>query len=264
MAASILHEGKALQRLVDMSGKSKIQSPLPHLALARLSAAATAFSLMSGLVRVTSFPVTNIFAFDFKPPFLMARPDDISRIRAEVLQLFVDSAIASGNFTKLVFLFNPTNNIDQKVSRVLTKNRVIYGVDRLLVFELYVRELVNLVSKKSEKKSLESALLDRCLDALVRGSQVEVSPNMRTYLDQLFGMVWKTVNGEPAPAEATVKDLLRLITDTEEEDEEEDADFVESSGDGDTDDEAPAKRRAPEATEETEGEEEEESAEESG
>jgi hypothetical protein len=268
LAATILRDTSALQKLVEMSGKVKIQSPQPHLALARLSTPPVAFTLMSALVRITALPVTNIFSFEFKPPFLMARPADVSRIRTEVLEQFISSAIASGNFMKLLFLFNPTNNIDQKVSRVLTRNRFVYGVDRIYVFELYVRELINLVAKKSEKGSLENALVDRALDSLVRGSQIEVSENLRGYLDQLFALTWKVTAGEPAPPEATVKDLIRLISDTEEEDdEEEDEDFVDSPSSGETDDEArPVSKRAtvePESIEESEsGEEEEESAEE--
>jgi hypothetical protein len=179
LAAYLLQDRGTLQRLVDMSGKTKISSPHPFLSLARLSLPGPAFKLMSGLVRTTAMPVTNISAFDFKPPFLMARSDDVPRVRNEVLQLFVDSPIASGNCVKLFFLFNPTKKVDQKVSRVLTKSRVLFGVDRLLIFEPYVRELTDLVAKKAEKGSIESALMDRALDSLVRGSQLEVSAAMR-------------------------------------------------------------------------------------
>ncbi|KAK8891884.1 hypothetical protein M9Y10_029106 [Tritrichomonas musculus] len=235
IAADVFQEKKKYQEIISQYCKSRILSPYPFIGLAKMLPPKEANDVISKLVRPNSVNITSFFHFDFKPPFLMAKPDDITSVRHDVLQLFVDSAAASGNYQKLFGLFNPSMKLDRKASKVLSKNRIIYGIDRLDVFAKYIKELLKVLVQKGDK--IKNDLMERAIDALARGAQVELTDNLKEPLEELFNYLWKRQTGNDPPPEASVNELINMIMGRdEEEDEEEDADFVDESNNEDNDD----------------------------
>lgn len=213
-------------------GKDRIICPYPFIGLARLLPPKDAYKTLSKLVRPKSVNITNFFHFDFKPPFLMAKPDDITLVRHDILELFVDSATESGNYKELFGLFHPSMKIDRKTSKVLKNNRNIYGIDRLDIFAKYIKELTKELISKGDK--IKNDLLERALDALCRGGQVELTDNLNEAMTGLFNFMWKRQTGNDPPQDASVNELINLITGKdEEEDEEEDDDFIDGSDEED-------------------------------
>jgi hypothetical protein len=266
----ILRDNKMIQHLINMYCKAKPLSPYPYVYLAKLLNADHAFKLLTPLIRTTVPNIINCFYFDFKPPFLMARPDDGASVRREVLQLWVDMAAASGNYLKLFPLFNPSGKLDQRASRVLNTSRVVFGVDRISICEMYLGELVNAVERKIEKGHLDRSMTERVLDALVRGQQIDLSPSGKEILGRLLQMCWRSLVGKDPTPDITVHELMKQLIDTEEEedDEEEDEEFVDSSGE-DAENESKSQKeekRTSETAETTKSQtdEEEETSEDSG
>jgi hypothetical protein len=267
MAAEIVRDTRVLNQLIATFCKTKPMSPYPYIALARLSNPEPAFKIIALLVRATTPNILNLFYFDFKPPFLMARPDDGARAKHDVLQLYVDTAAASGAYLKLFPLFNPSGKLDRKPSRALKTSRVIFGVDRIEIFEKYTVEFLKVVERRMEKGHLDANTTERALDALVRAGQLDTAESFRAALAALLRHTRRSMVGADAPPDATVADLLKQTAETEEEDdEEEDEDFVGSgSGDSDGPDKA-AQKSAPteyssEATEASPQDEEEDATE---
>ena len=261
IAAEVLQDRHILKQRIDSFPKGKIPSPYPHLILARLSPPDQAFKLVSDLVRANYANIVNFFHFDFRPPFLMARPDDNNQVRHDVLQMFIDSAAASGNYMKLLGLFNPSNKLDQKASKVMTKNRYIYGIDRYDIFEKYTRELTKIAEEKMQKKGLDGPMTERVMDAIIRGQALETTEGLKQALDELFVIAWKDITGKDPTPEATVNELVRIHLDNEDDyddDEEEDGEFVDDSDEEDNDEQNQGEPETESPTEE--GEEEEESA----
>ncbi|OHS95806.1 hypothetical protein TRFO_38053 [Tritrichomonas foetus] len=261
LAAEVYQNKKIYQDAINTYCKSRIPSPYPYIGLAKQSNPHEAFNLILKLVRPQSVNITNFYHFEFKPPFLLAKPDDSYNVRHEILKLYVENATASGNYLKLFGLFNPSMKVDRKASKVLSKNRIIYGIDRLWVFEKYIRELTKACIAKGEK--MDSNLIDRAIDSLARGTQVELTDGLKEALEELFNFMWKLNKGSDPPPDASVSELINIITGQEEEDEEEDTDFKESdseedgneareaeaaeSGDEEDEDEADAKEEEEEA-----------------
>jgi hypothetical protein len=211
------------------------------------------------LVRTNTTAIINVFHFDFKPPFLMARPDDAAKVKHDVLSLFIDSACVSGNFMKIFSLFNPSDKLDGKASRSLRTVRTFYGIDRLDIFERYVKELNKIVMKKMEKGRRDNQLMQRAMDSLERGTLTEMTPGLKSALEELFVMVWKAVVGKDPEPESNVQDLKRFMA-NEEEDEEEDDEFVNEDSSVDEDDESGrARPGSGETTGDVDSEEESES-----
>jgi hypothetical protein len=258
LAAEILGDRNLLQQVIEPYAKSKPLSPYPYIALAKLSPPDVAFRLIAPLVRTTVPTIVNLFYFDFKPPFLMARPDDGARVRHEVLDIFVNSAAASGSYLKLFPLFNPSGKLDRKHSRALKSSPVLFGVNRITIFEKYTEELLKVVEKKGK---LNRDMSERALDALVRASQLEVSEHFRELIRRLLKFTWEKMVGGEMPQDATVPELLRQITAEEEDDEEEDEEFIEESSSSEPTQGGKIENSKTESNEEasegTEGEEEE-------
>jgi hypothetical protein len=200
----------------------------------------------------------------------MARPDDGASVRHEVLQLWVDMAAASGNYLKLFPMFDPWGKLGQRASRVLKTSRIIYGVDRIYIYEKYLGELMKVVEKKMEKGHLDRSMTERVLDALLRGQQIDLSPGGKEILGRLLQMSWKRLVGKDPTPEITVQELMKQLMGTEEEedDEEEDEEFVDSSGEDAENESKRAKEKGSTngtaETTESETDEEEETSEESG
>lgn len=240
-SSEITGNKKILENCISNYCKTRIVSPCPLIILAKQSEPKKAFELISKLVRTQSVNINMFFHFDYKPPFLMERHDDITNIRHDVLQIFIDSSCASGNFTELFGLFNPSRKLDHKASKVLTRNRTIYGIDRLDIYERYVRELSKICKDKS---NLKKAIIERALDALIRGTQIECTDGLLDALEELLSVMWKNETGNEPTEETTVQDLINMINGVddddeidEEEDEEEDGNFVESDEEIDDDNE---------------------------
>ena len=261
LAAEIFQDKKIYQDTISSYCKTRIQSPYPFIGLAKDSPPNEAFNIISKLVRPQSVNITSFFHFDFKPPFLMATPDDSNTVRHDILQLFVENAVKSGNYFKIFGLFNPSFKLDRKASKVLSKNRIIYGIDRLWVFEQYVRELTKQYIAKGDK--VDNNLQERAIDALARGAQVDSTESLTDALEALFNYIWKKLNDSDPPPGASVNELINMLTGQEEEDdEEEDTDFVKESdsdedsdrngeadeADGDSEDEEPEAKEEEEET----------------
>lgn len=233
-AAEALGMENILKEQIDKTIKSKILSPLPFVSLSRLQKEThpdLAFNTITKITRNNSSNIFNFFHFDFHPPFLMARPDDINMIRAEILNIFIYTASKSGNYKSLVCLFNPSRKFDKKASKVLKTNRFIFGIDRIDIFEIYVEELTKII-ETGDKFNKDPLLKEMGIDALVKGTQIEISEQFNEKLEHLFAVMWKKQTGQDSTEESSINDLINLINGrepNEEEDEEEDGEFVDNS-----------------------------------
>jgi hypothetical protein len=93
LAAEILGDVKVLRDMIGIYCKTKPLSPFPYIALARLSSPEAAFKLIEPLVLTNAPNIVNLFSFDFKTPFLMARPDDGFRYSQFMLILLLRQVI---------------------------------------------------------------------------------------------------------------------------------------------------------------------------
>jgi hypothetical protein len=233
LAGLILRDPKLILQLVTGYCKTRPLSPYPYIYMATQVGPEAGFKLMSDLVRTNVPNIVDCFHFDYKPPVLMARPEDEAQVRHQMLRMWVETASASGNYVKLFPLFHPSGKMDQRASRATKTIRLIFGVDRVEIFELYVSELIKVVEKKLEKSHLDSNLTERILDALGRGQQVDISNLGKDLLTQLLYIAWKALLGKDPTPESSVNELMKQRIDTEEEDgEEKDEDFVDSEPSG--------------------------------
>lgn len=241
IAADAFHEKKLYHDLNNAYCKARIQCPYPSIRLAQMAQPNEAFSIISKLVRPQSVNIVSFFHFDFKPPFLMAKPNDITQIRRDIIELFVKNAADSGNFQSLFVFINPSMKLDGKVSKVLkSSGRIIYGVDRMKIFALYVRELTKMVIAKGDRITNEKDKdkpQERAIDVLMRASHIDLTDELNEALEELFNYLWKKYTGTEPTAEASTNQLINIMSgrSDEEEDEEEDGDFVDKSSDDDDD-----------------------------
>ncbi|EAY06504.1 hypothetical protein TVAG_257430 [Trichomonas vaginalis G3] len=276
-AGKLKNDANLFKKAIDTYCKSRIVLPQPYVEFAKRIEPNEAYKVVSKCARTRSMNINNFFHFDFKVPFLMGSPDDLEQTRRDLLQVYVDCACKSGNFTQVFTLINPNNKADRKLSRVFKENRFVYGIDRTEIFVRYTQELVP-AYEKSKKKDIEERSLDALwksvliLDMKEKNGNRAIPENLVKEVErvqkQLLEVCWKKLIGENLPEGATVDDLfvkLNGVVEEEEDDEEEDGDFVDS-GDDEEEDGGAAEEGAPneggddDAAEEDEGEEDDDDA----
>ncbi|KAH0785801.1 hypothetical protein GPJ56_010201 [Histomonas meleagridis] len=236
--ALMTHDTKLLSNAISTYCKSRVVSPLPYIFLAKESPPKEAFLLIKKIVRPNCLNINNFFHFEYKPPFLMERIDDYKQIRHDILDIFINSACASGNFKELMRLFHPSGLLNQRPSKVLSQNQSIYGINRQDIYEKYVRELSKVCGVKGDVKK---EYIERAIDALARGTKMNCTDSLIDALEELLSIMWKRQTGKEPTEETTVQQLINLINgidddeNEEEDDEEEDGTFVDESSDDDDD-----------------------------
>lgn len=268
-AGSVRNDSSLFKRAIDSYCKSRIVLPQPYVELAKSLEPNDAFKIISKITRSKSMNINNFFHFDFKVPFLMGSPDDLETIRHDLLQVYIDSAVKSGNFTQIFTLINPNNKPDRKLSRVFKENRFVFGIDRTEILIKYIDALA-VFYQTSKKKDME----ERAIDALCKSVRVlelkhqdkpavpeKLAKEVLRAQHGLLEITWKKVLNETLPDDATVNDLFNKLNDVieeEEDDSEEDGDFVdEGDGEGEEEDGEGENGEAQEGEEDGEEENEE-------